>query len=249
MANDSGDAPTHRPREDVEYEWLGFSFGLHFHPPIKLTAKDAHEFSAAVTERFEIDYANIESDGWTLSSSRHGFRVTVTQSQLELHCEPPEERQERYEVYYQRIVNCFEERFHPQVVLASKAAIRGLLDMDGDSRLFLTQQVLKMSSERLDLLQRPVHGLGLRLFFPSFRTKDEVDGERSCDWDLDVRLESWLPDPRKLFVEADATWGQPEPWNEKCLEAVFGRLGTVSEYVKKEIRGFLMYNRNHDTEE
>ncbi len=248
MANDSGHTPTNRPREGADYEWLGFHLGVHFHPQIKLTSKDAHEFSAALTDHFEIDHVNIESDGWTLSSSRHGFRVAVTQSQLELHCDTPGERQERYEVYYRRVLGSFEERFHPQIILASKAMIRGLLDIDGDSRIFLAEYVFKISPTRLDPLKRPVHTLGMRLFFPSYRVETEAGNEEGSDWDVDVRLESWMSDPRRLFVEADATWDQPQAWNDESLEGVFGRLSTVSDYVKTTIRGFLTYE-NHENEE
>lgn len=248
MSDEREPPTTDRPTPDADFEWLGFHLGVHFHPQIKLTARDAHEFSAELTDHCEIDHVNLESDGWTLTSTRHSFRVAITQSQLELHCTSPEERQERYDVYYRRVVGCFENRFHPQIVLASKAMVHGLMDIDGDARTFLARHVFRISPTRLDPLDRPIHALGMRLFFPSFRMEQE-DGEQSgCDWDVDVRLESWMADPRKLFVEADASWDEPKPWNEESLEDVFGRLQTVSEYVKTTIRGFLTFQDHEDEE-
>jgi len=90
----------------------------------------------------------------------------------------------------------------------------------------------------------------MRLFFPSYKIEDEGGDEEGSDWDVDVRLESWVGDPGKLFVEADATWDQPQPWNEESLDAVCGRLGAVSRYVTTAIRGFLTYEEHdRDTEE
>lgn len=247
MNDDNGASPTHRPPDDAKFEWLGFHLGVHFHPQIKLTAKDAHEFSASLSDYLEIDQVNLESDTWTLRSNRYSCQVVVTQSQLELHCEIPEEQQERYDVYYRRVLGCFEGPFQPQILLASKAMVHGLMDIEGDSRTFLAQHVLRLSPSRLDTIDRPIHALGIRLFFPSYAEEgDTVEGEgnehnRACDWDVDVRVESWISDPRKLWVEADATWDKPRQWDEDALEEVYGRLQTVSDFVKTTLRGFLTF--------
>jgi len=242
--------PTHRPLPDAEYRWLGFHLGVNFHPQIRLAQKDGHEFAAALTEYFDLDNVKTESDSWLLTSRRHRLVVNVGQSQLELHCEGPEKPQERYDVYFQKLIACFEGRFHPQIILASKAMIHGLLDIDGDARVFLAEHLLRLSSERLDPLKRPVHGVGLRLFFPAYEVKEpegEGSKENQADWQVDVRIESWMNDPRKLFVEADAAWAEPQPWNERSIEAVGSRLSTVSEYVKTAIHRFVTYQ--DDSEE
>ena len=248
MANDGGGAPTDRPTEGAKFEWLGLYLGVHFHPPIKLASRDAHEFAAAINEFYEIDHVNLESDGWSFLSSRHDFRIAVTQSQLELHSDIPGQKQERYEVHYRRVLRCFEERFDPQIILASKAMIRGLLPIDGDARAFLAEHVFKISQARLDPLKRPIHLLGMRIFFPAYQTVEDGEAHEGSDWDVDVRLESWVNDPRKLFMEADANWKAPTEWNDEFLEHVVGRLSTVSEYVQKTILGFLQYENDNNPE-
>ena len=253
MADDSGHLPTDRPVQDADFEWLGFYLGVHFHPQIALTSRDAYEFARAVSDYYEIDNVNIESDAWTLLSSRHDFRIAVTHSQVELHGEALGKKQERYEVYYRTVVGCFEEHFGPEFLLASKAMVRGLLEIDGDSRTFLASHVFRMSPTRLDPLGRPLHLLGMRMFFPAYRIANESDDqnvealEEGSDWDVDVRLESWTEDPRKLFVEADASWKQLAKWDDKTLEDVFARLGTVSHYVRTTLLDFLQHE-NHNNE-
>ena len=254
MADDSGHVPTDRPVKDAGFEWLGFHLGVHFHPQIALPSKDAYELAAAISDYYEIDMVNTESDAWTLLSSRHGFQIAVAHSQVELHGETLGKKQERYEVHYRTVLGCFERQFTPDIVLASKAMVRGLLEIDGDSRTFLAAHVFRMSEDRLDPLKRPLHVLGMRMVFPAYHRiavePEEPNGgesEEGSDWDVEVKLESWAEDPRKLYVEADASWKQLVPWNDESLEEVFGRLGTVSNYVRTELLEFLQHG-NHNTE-
>jgi len=244
MSTEGEHAPSNRLPADAQYAWLGFYFGVHFHQPIKLTSKDGHALAAEFNKHWEIDQVNLKSDTWTFVSSREGFRIVITEGQLELHSDLPGQKQERYDVHFQTVLCCFEQQFHPQIILGSKAMVCGLLDIDGDARTFLAQSVLRVSQTRLDPLTRPIHLLGLRIYFPAYEVAGGGEGKKGSDWDVDVRLESYMSDPRKLFVRADATWKEPKPWDTKSIEEVVGRLSVVSDYVGLEIRRFLEHE-NH----
>ncbi len=241
MAHEGESDHTHRPCEGAQYEWLGFFLGVLFHPPLKLAPKDAHQFAAALNEFYDIDLVNLESDTWIFTSTRYEFEVKITQAHLELQSSRPTEKLERYEIHYKRVLERFGEHFSPQVILASKATIPGLLDIDGDARTFLAQHVFRLLETRLDPFERPLHLLGMRAFFPAVDVVDDEENKTTIDWDVDVRIESAMADPRKLYVRAEATWGEPAPWDDESLQKLFGRLSIVSDYISTTINGFLRY--------
>jgi hypothetical protein len=59
------------------------------------------------------------------------------------------------------------------------------------------------------------------------------------DWQVNVRAESLLDDPSKLFLEADADWQTPRPWNEGEEKKEIERLELVSQYLEKNVLAFL----------
>lgn len=69
-----------------------------------------------------------------------------------------------------------------------------------DARIFLTQKVCSIQDEQLQEFGRPLHGIGLRLFFPA---SQEAPAE------YDVKVESLLRDPMQLFLENRAKFYVP----------------------------------------
>ena len=89
-------------------------------------------------------------------------------------------------------------------------------------------------------MKRPHHGIGLRLFFPPYEEKDESNNTVSeTDWGVDIKVESWVADPAKLYLEADARWPSPEPWGSESVAASIDRLRTVLAFVKGQLLEFL----------
>lgn len=61
-----------------------------------------------------------------------------------------------------------------------------------DARLFLAHGVCSVENQKLEAFGRPLHGIGLRFFFPA---------SQEAPFEFDVKVESLLRDPTQLFLE------------------------------------------------
>lgn len=222
---------------------LGYYLNVSFHPGISLEKKLGYEFATTLAEYLEIDASSFESTAWHLSSKRDGVAIALEQSQLTIAGENPAggKSQEWYEHRYQEVLTRFAQKFEPQIVLGSKAMVRFLLDVDGDARDFLAQRLMNVTPKRFGPLQRPIQLLGMRISFPPFM-REWKDGpelkNETTDWSLELKVESWAADPRKLFVEADASWQEPMQWDGETVEKLVGRLDQLTSYLGN-VRTFL----------
>jgi len=107
---------------------------------------------------------------------------------------------------------------------------------------------MNMDPRRLDPMGRPLHVLGMRLFFPPYIEKDKTDQSKNrvTDWGVDVKLESWIEDPGKLFVEVNGHWHRPEKWDDKSVESVVGRLQVLADYLRNRVIPFLAHTSQED---
>ena len=70
----------------------------------------------------------------------------------------------------------------------------------------------------------------------------KTDGaEKSEDWSLQVKAESLVEDPSKLYLEADGRWQARDgmKWDKEAATVVTERLVTVSDYVRKNVVEFV----------
>ena len=117
-------------------------------------------------------------------------------------------------------------------VVSRDATIRQLYDAGGIPAFsYLWERRLGQQKEQLAFLQRPVSGGGLRLMMPPEPADpDPVQGE--------VKIESFLRDPRKLFVEVSFLWPKPEPPVGQFQPKVL--LVEVENFANSDVYEFLM---------
>lgn len=218
---------------------LGYFLGADFYPQLVLDAKAGYEFAATLADYIETDGCDCNSERWQIRASRQGILIEINRSQISLLGENPlgNKAQEWYEHRYQAVLGRFVERFKPQVALSSRAIIRQLFEIDGDSRSFLAQHVMNIGPARFGPLNRPIQLLGVRIAFPAYELEWQ-DGEESkaekADWTLELKVESWMADPKMLFVEADANWLDSMPWDSYSVTTTLvNRLQELTAYLVK----------------
>lgn len=242
--------PTHLLREGARVEPLGYFMAVSFHPNIRLDKKSAFNFAATLSDYIDTQNVQLESNQWTLRSVKDTLEIVLTSRALQLHAANPVHKRGWYEARYMTVLKRLEELSKPELILESKAMIRGLLHIDGDARDFLGSHVMNMEPQRLEPMGRPLHVLGMRMFFPPYVVKEQEQASegRITEWGVNVKLESWIEDTSKLFVEADASWPRPAKWGESSLDEVAGRLATLEDYLEKHIVPFLAERPDQDQE-
>jgi hypothetical protein len=252
MNDESDYKPTHRPRAGAKLETLGYHLRVVFHPEIRLEQKRGWDFGRTLTEFIQPNKSELQAEAWTFSQPQGGspncfLSVNVRPSDIQLNVSQPVNNKEWYETRYGLLLRRFAEFFTPELILESSAMIHGLLPIDGDARTFLAQHVMNMNPSRTDQFGRPIHLVGLRFFFPPFRKKGKKGKEAVTDWQVNVKAESWLEDPGKLYLEADADWPSPEKWTETAVNRALERLNTVGEYLEKNVVAFLQHRPDEQT--
>lgn len=250
--SDSPKERTNLPAEGAKIEPRGYHLGLAFHPPIKLDRKKGIEYAATLSDYIDPSSISLENHGWTITqpvggTPRSQLRVAITSSQVQVEAVFPTYAKEWFEQRQLAVLENFGVHFEPDLILHSAAMIRGVLPIDGDARSFLAHHVMNIGPERIRPLARPIHVIGLRFVFPPFQKKGEK-GPEVTDWLVDVKAESLGEDPSKLFLEADARWPRSMKWNKENLLATVARLGTVSEYLEKNVADFLRRAASGETE-
>jgi hypothetical protein len=85
--------------------------------------------------------------------------------------------------------------------------------------------------DSLTILDRPVHGGGLRFVMPP-----QLGDPDSAQ--IELKIESWLRDPKKIFVEVQFLWHQPKPAGTDFAPA--DRLNRADDYIKRQVHAFMM---------
>ncbi len=94
-----------------------------------------------------------------------------------------------------------------EYVLGWNTGVRSLFASSTEhSFQYLWEQRLRQDTQELSVFGRPILGGGLRLMFPP----GQDEGEH---FQAEVRVESFLEDVRRLYVELNLANGNPEPIN------------------------------------
>jgi hypothetical protein len=248
------DQSTHRPQPEAKFNARGYALSVRFHPEIKLDRKRGHHFAAALTDYLNLEKNEFESHKWTFLEPLPGepacrFVITVSPGFIKLDVRSSNLGQEWVETRFGMVLGKFGELFKLQFLLQSEAIVHGTLPIDGDARTFLAVHVMGMKPNRVDSFGRPLHLLGLKFFFPPFAKKGEGDKPQITDWHLNVRAESLMEDPSKLFLEAEATWIEARPWDKEVVTQLTDHLGTVKDYLENNVMEFLQSAPVDDTDE
>lgn len=234
------------PEENPILDWHCYHLRVDFYPSIKLTRREGLRFAEHISEYIEIEEVQPGISEWRLAggASCDGVYLRVAKSSIAFTVHDPSNGLEWYEHRFEPVLRAFGGTFSPQVALRRNALVACLLDFPGDNdvdaRAFLGGWVMLLHPYKLAPIERPLHVLGVRLFFPPFEGEERDSGEpRKTDWSVNVRVESSTSDTRRLYLEADAVWGEPKPWSEDVVSDAVGRLSVASEFVKREVISFL----------
>jgi hypothetical protein len=85
---------------------------------------------------------------------------------------------------------------------------------------------------------RPVAGGGLRLVMPPYASA----GQEPCS--IEIRMESFLREPKKLFVETIFVWPRPRLLRKDENFDPKDRLETVEKYAAEEVWAFLVQRKS-----
>jgi len=241
--------PTHRPADGAELEPRAYVLAATFHPAINLS-KGGYAFAAAIAEYFEARTVTLESNQWLLSqplgASTDGMlQLLITPNTIQFDAALPTYRMDWIANRCQMVLQVFGDMFKPSLVLTSAAKVVGTMQIDGDAREFLVKHVTSLNPQRFTMLKRPIHAFGIRVFCPPYekvtKRKGKRDSKETVPWHVDVKAESLLDDPTKLYLEADAGWAgsTPNPWNEPTIKEIVGHLKLVGDYLSKDVMEFL----------
>jgi hypothetical protein len=254
--SDENTAPPSRLSDDAKIDTRGYAMNVTFHPEIRLETKRGHDFAKTLSEIFVATQTEFKSDHWQFvlpqgSTPNCFMSVEVEPANLQFLVSSPEYSQEWYETKFAMLLRRFHEFFKPMMILQSSTMMHGLLPVEGDARSYLALQIGNMDPARVQHpFGRPIQLLGLRFFFPPFKVKKVEPGkgknkkttEAITDWQVNVRIESLLEDPTKLFIQAEADWIMPSKWDDEREKKVLAQLDTVADFMATNIVGFLRHN-------
>jgi hypothetical protein len=116
-------------------------------------------------------------------------------------------------------------------ILLCDVALRWLYQSTSDHAFQeIWEKRLHQSRELLHKLGRPVHGGGLRFVMPP-----QQDDPESAQ--IELKIESFLQDTKKIFIEIQSIWRQPKPLGSDFTPA--DRLNRANEYVEKQVHAFM----------
>lgn len=117
-------------------------------------------------------------------------------------------------------------------VIKSDATIRALYETTSEHAFKeLWENILKQPSQALQVFEHPVRGGGLRFVLEP--TPGDPDPAM-----IELKIESFLNDTSKLFVETQFTWPNPSlpgtPFN------VSDRLFGMNQFIEKQVHAFIL---------
>jgi len=231
--------------EELPLDWKRYCLRVDFYPPIKLERRDGLKFAEDISEYVELESVQPGVSEWNMAGGAtcDGMHFKIGKHSIVLDAIEPPNNLKWYEHRFEPVLSAFGEVFSPQVALRRNAIVTSLVDLPEslDARSFLGGWVMHMHPNKLAPIERPLHVLGVRLFFPPF---EEDGGEqpgqtRTIDWSVNVRVESCINDPGKLFLEANADWSEPIPWNGDLVKRAVQCLDEAQTFMSDKVVKFL----------
>lgn len=238
--------PTHRPAPGAELEPRGYSLVANLFPPINL-GKGGYGFASEIADYVQARSIVVDPQQWTLDQPlgpdpRSSLRLIITRDVIQFDVSFPDLRMDRIVDRCKMVMQVFGDKFKPKMVLRSGAKFTGTMQIQGDAREFLVRHVTGLDPQRFTLLHRPIHVFGIRVFCPPFEQRTKKGKKilkQQTPWHVDIKAESLLDDPSKLYLEADAQWPAPKPWEQATIDEIAGHLPLVASYLGKDVMEFL----------
>lgn len=117
-------------------------------------------------------------------------------------------------------------------IVRCDAAIRELHETEGEHAFKeLWEDVLGQSAKSLQIFGKPIRGGGLRFVLdPNASDEDPLA--------IEVKIESFLNDVRKIYVETVFSWIKPRPPNSAI--DVAERITQMDKYIQENVQGFIL---------
>jgi hypothetical protein len=238
--------PPNLPKPGAAVELQHCQIQLGFYPPIQLIKKQAgQKFGLALCDHLAIEKQEFESHKWEFTASFYGspecqLQIAVAQNNLAISLKiPANHPQEWVEQRFLYVLDKFTQEFTPQVLLGLIVTTAGISEIAGDARAFLAEKLMRLEGDRVGLFGRPLHLVGLHLFFPPCSVPGPDGTTTDWPWAEDVKVESLMTDPSKVWVTASATWNDGVPWSEAVPQEVIKRLATATSHFKGCIAQFI----------
>jgi hypothetical protein len=210
----------------------GLHVGVRFAPAAVLDKQHKQQFQQKCGEGFDWRRQEYQENSWLLTCPQP---EGDPRSQLKLSLQPDVVNFEDYfptaplEVFgdnLKMVLNCVAEVFNPRLIIGTGVVIRLTAQAEGnDARIYLGQKCLRLD-DRLSVLGRPVHAVGLKFLLPP------LAGEDQPHWQAEIKIESLIEDVRQLFVELDARWANPVAWD---LNTVVERLTIAHTFATGQV--------------
>jgi hypothetical protein len=248
MSTDPNPEPTHRPVPDATLAPLSYNMRVAFAPAIRVEPNKGWEFGKKLSEIMEPSLSDLKGEKWQyqqpIGASPNSFLTVIVQSSeiiMNLTYPPPLMTKGWFEDRFALLLKRFHEVFAPKMVLESSTMINGSLPIDGDARTFLATHVMHINPKKTEVFGRPILLVGLRFFFPPFKKKGRKGKEEVTNWQVDVKAESLLENPSRLYLEAHGNWPIPVVWSDDACEEIVKQLAVVDEYMSSDVIAFLQH--------
>ncbi len=210
----------------------GLHVGVRIAPPAALDKQHKQQFQMKASEGFDWRRQEYLESAWHLVSPqsegdpRSQLKLSISPDLINFEDFFPTSSFELYLDNLKLALEAVASVFSPRLILATGVVVRlTAQSQDNDARLYLGQRCLGLD-DRLGPLARPVHAVGLKLLLPPLAGQDKPN------WQAEVKIESLIEDVRQLFIEVDARWGQPGPWD---TQVVVDRTRTAFEFATTKI--------------
>jgi hypothetical protein len=195
---------------------IHFGVGIVFQPAPDLTPSRILAFQSVLAKpEYGISFQQVNAqEGAALQLVRQTppFTVSVAKiggqgaaiAQLTVISAPPPRRLEDFAEEAESVLEAYRAVWTERTqVIRRDCVLRYLYDVDTDHAFrYLWEQRLNQADDSIQRLGRPVLGGGLRFFLPP---REQVEDDTT----VDVRIESFFQDPKKLFVETQMLWTTP----------------------------------------
>lgn len=218
--------------ENPTFNWLSYSLTTEFYPELRIRRNAGLEFAQKIADWIEPENVRTEGSEWRIlgGSSCDGIEIRVGKRGLSISVQSPTNVLDWYEQRFRQVLVQFKEMFEPSVALSGTAAVRCLIPINDDARSFLGGYIMLMDPNKFDIIDRPLHLLGLRLYFPPCE---------EAVWGVNVRVESAIYDTNCIYIESEGGWDSTVEWNGEFSNEFPSRIGVVKQFIQTRLLPYL----------
>jgi hypothetical protein len=219
---------------DLSARLVSIGIELVFVPAV-LDEKKCREIFDRISDSHSIASYQSLPDGSVLMSSKNGknnlTRYRIAKDRLIINYEQCGQSVNYYQALSDDFIKVFSAVTGNTLFLMHSVVLRklaGVQDVE-DGRGFLAKNVLSLDDDKFKPFARPLHVIGLRMFFPPL--KDQPAG-------YDVKIESLMEDYRTIFIECTGIFSTPADINADST-AISRDIAGADDFINNNVAGFL----------